>query len=110
MSLACVIHAAHDHRVEEETARALGLDLKRFASDRNGKASLEAIDRDRALADRLGLEGTPFFVVDGRAGRTPVRAPAPAPVREEARRRADAPQPARQSCPAGAGRSNFRPY
>ena len=34
----------------------------------------------------------------------------PAPVREEARRRADAPQPARQSCPAGAGSSNFRPY
>ena len=48
-----------------ETARALGLDLKRFASDRNGKASLEAIERDRELADRLGLEGTPFFVVDG---------------------------------------------
>jgi protein-disulfide isomerase len=28
---------------------------------------LEAINRDRELADRLGLEGTPFFVVKGEA-------------------------------------------
>ncbi len=28
---------------------------------------MEAINRDRELADRLGLEGTPFFVVNGEA-------------------------------------------
>ena len=48
-----------------EIARNQGLDLKRFNSDRQGPASLEAINRDRELADRLGLEGTPFFVVNG---------------------------------------------
>jgi protein-disulfide isomerase len=50
-----------------EIARNQGLDLKRFNSDRQGPASLEAINRDRELADRLGLEGTPFFVVKGEA-------------------------------------------
>jgi len=50
-----------------EIARNQGLDLKRFNSDRQGPASLEAINRDRELADRLGLEGTPFFVVNGEA-------------------------------------------
>ena len=30
-------------------------------------ASLEAIERDRELGDRLGLEGTPFFAVNGEA-------------------------------------------
>ena len=50
-----------------EIARTLSLDLKRFNSDRQGPASLEAINRDRDLADRLGLEGTPFFVVNGEA-------------------------------------------
>ena len=50
-----------------EIARNQGLDLLRFNSDRRGPASLEAINRDRELADRLGLEGTPFFVVNGEA-------------------------------------------
>jgi len=50
-----------------EIARNQGLDLKRFNGDRQGPASLEAINRDRELADRLGLEGTPFFVVNGEA-------------------------------------------
>jgi len=50
-----------------EIARNQGLDLKRFNSDRQSPASLEAINRDRELADRLGLEGTPFFVVNGEA-------------------------------------------
>ena len=48
-----------------EIARNQGLELKRFNSDRQGPSSLEAINRDRELADRLGLEGTPFFVVNG---------------------------------------------
>jgi len=50
-----------------EIARNQGLDLKKFNSDRQGQASLEAINRDRELADRLSLEGTPFFVVNGEA-------------------------------------------
>jgi protein-disulfide isomerase len=50
-----------------EIARNLGLDLRRFNGDRQSPASLEAINRDRELADRLGLQGTPFFVVNGEA-------------------------------------------
>ena len=50
-----------------EIARNLGLDLKRFNADRQSGSSLEAINRDRELADRLGLQGTPFFVVNGQA-------------------------------------------
>jgi len=50
-----------------DTARRLGLDLNRFNSDRQSPASLEAIERDRELGDRLGLEGTPFFAVNGEA-------------------------------------------
>lgn len=50
-----------------ETARQLGLDLRRFDADRKGPRSLEEIERDRALGDRLGLEGTPYFVVNGEA-------------------------------------------
>jgi len=50
-----------------EIARNLSLDLKRFNADRKSPASMEQINRDRELADRLGLEGTPFFVVNGEA-------------------------------------------
>lgn len=50
-----------------DTARRLGLDLNRFNSDRQSPASLQAIERDRELGDRLGLEGTPFFAVNGEA-------------------------------------------
>lgn len=50
-----------------EIARNQGLDLLRFNNDRHSPASLEAINRDQELADRLGLEGTPFFVVKGEA-------------------------------------------
>jgi methyl-accepting chemotaxis protein len=82
------------------------------ATQQNASASEELAATSEELSGQAAQlqESVSFFVVDGRAGRTPVRAPAPAPVREEARRRADAPQPARQSCPAGAGSSNFRPY
>jgi methyl-accepting chemotaxis protein len=82
------------------------------ATQQNASASEELAATSEELSGQAAQlqESVSFFVVDGRAGRTPLRAPAPTPVREEARRRADAPQPARQSCPAGAGSSNFRPY
>lgn len=50
-----------------QTARSLGLDLNRFNRDRASQESLAAIARDQELGDRLGLEGTPFFVVRGEA-------------------------------------------
>jgi len=45
-------------------ARQLALDLERFERDRNGEASAAAVDRDLALANQLGIQGTPFFLVN----------------------------------------------
>ncbi len=44
----------------QEIARDLGLDMEKFAADR--KAAAPAVQRDLQLAQRLGLNGTPFFV------------------------------------------------
>lgn len=49
----------------QETAKALGLDLKRFDRDRASKAAEAAINQDILLAEKLGVEGTPFFVMNG---------------------------------------------
>lgn len=45
-------------------AESLGLDLARFERDRASPASAAAVERDLALAERLGIHGTPFFLVD----------------------------------------------
>lgn len=50
----------------ETTARSLGLDLQRFNRDRASQAAEKAIQQDLQLADILGIEGTPFFVMNGK--------------------------------------------
>jgi protein-disulfide isomerase len=50
----------------EEYATALGLDLARFRTDMQSAATTARINDDRALADTLGVKGTPTIYVDGR--------------------------------------------
>lgn len=47
----------------QETAKTLGLNLETFNSDRKGEASLQAIQKDLDLAERLALQGTPTFLL-----------------------------------------------
>lgn len=47
-------------------ARKLGLDMKRFEADMASERATKIIERDRAEADRTGLQGTPFIVINGR--------------------------------------------
>lgn len=46
-------------------ASELGLDLKKFNSDRKSDSAKHAISADVSLADKLGISGTPFFLVNG---------------------------------------------
>ncbi|OCR01888.1 disulfide bond formation protein DsbA [Oscillatoriales cyanobacterium USR001] len=46
-------------------AKNLNLDLDRFNSDRNSSAARAAIQKDMELALKLGIEGTPFFILEG---------------------------------------------
>ncbi len=46
-------------------AKDIGLDVDRFDSDRAGTAAA-ALARSEALADRLGVRGTPSFFINGR--------------------------------------------
>jgi protein-disulfide isomerase len=50
----------------QETAKSLGLDVARFNRDRTSKEAESAIAKDVELADKLGIDGTPFFVMNGR--------------------------------------------
>jgi len=47
------------------TAKALNLDLKRFDQDRNGNAASAAIQKDVEMAQKIGVSGTPFVVMNG---------------------------------------------
>jgi protein-disulfide isomerase len=47
-------------------AENLGLDLRRFNIDRQSKSATIAINTDLELADSLGVQGTPLFVVIGK--------------------------------------------
>jgi protein-disulfide isomerase len=47
------------------TAKALNLDLKRFDQDRKGNAASAAIQKDVEMAEKLGVSGTPFLVMNG---------------------------------------------
>ncbi len=49
------------------TAKSLGLDLAKFDRDRASKAAEAAINQDLELAEKLGVEGTPFFAMNGEA-------------------------------------------
>lgn len=50
----------------KEYAKSVGLDMKRFEKDFADPKADEIIDRDRAEADKQGLTGTPFILVNGR--------------------------------------------
>lgn len=47
------------------TAKALNLDLKKFDQERQGEAASAAIQKDMELAEKLGVAGTPFLVMNG---------------------------------------------
>ncbi|RJL31797.1 hypothetical protein D5H75_19090 [Bailinhaonella thermotolerans] len=53
-----------EERLREAATRA-GLDLARFAADRKDPAIEEAVGKDFTFATRLGLPGTPAFLIDG---------------------------------------------
>jgi len=46
-------------------ARELALDEQRFNTDRKSDRAHQAIATDMQLADRLGIQGTPFFLFNG---------------------------------------------
>jgi protein-disulfide isomerase len=48
-----------------QTAKTLGLDLPRFERDRSSKAAEAAIAQDILMGEKLGVDGTPFFVMNG---------------------------------------------
>jgi protein-disulfide isomerase len=50
----------------EEYARNIGLDMNRFSRDFIDPTAEDIIDRDRAEADKQGLTGTPFILINGR--------------------------------------------
>jgi len=50
----------------EAYARELGLDLAKFRADLTSPATLERLEKDVKQAEGLGLEGTPFILINGR--------------------------------------------
>lgn len=61
--------AAMEHRgafsedVVVDIAKGLGLDLDRFKADLKDEGFLAAIKKNQALAEKLGIDGTPAFVI-----------------------------------------------
>ena len=47
-------------------AQKLNLKLDKFNTDRNSPAAEAAIQKDVQLAQKLGIEGTPFFIMNGK--------------------------------------------
>jgi protein-disulfide isomerase len=50
----------------EKYARELGLDLNRWKADMANPKLASVIDRDQALASKVGVSGTPAFFINGR--------------------------------------------
>ncbi|HLO48587.1 MAG TPA: thioredoxin domain-containing protein [Kamptonema sp.] len=46
-------------------ANKLNLNLDKFNSDRNSPAATAAIEKDIQIAQTLGIDGTPFFILNG---------------------------------------------
>jgi len=65
-------HLLFSHQSEQTTsdldryAAELKLDLKRFHEDLQAPKTTKTIERDRDDADRVGLSGTPFILINGR--------------------------------------------
>lgn len=76
-------------------ARGLGLDLARFERDRASPEAGAEIERDLALADRLGVSGTPFFVLGDEplAGALPLAAFEAALAKVKSRAGVETPKP-----------------
>ena len=49
----------------KQIAQALKLDLQQFERDRHSAAATAAIEADINLADQAGVNGTPFFILNG---------------------------------------------
>jgi len=47
-------------------AQKLNLNLDKFNTDRNSQSAGTAIQKDVQLAQSLGIEGTPFFIMNGK--------------------------------------------
>jgi len=47
------------------TAKSLGLDVQKFDRDRASQAATAAIEQDLGMAETLGIDGTPFFIMNG---------------------------------------------
>ncbi len=47
------------------TAQSLGLDVAKFDRDRTSPAAIAAIQQDLEMAETLGIDGTPFFILNG---------------------------------------------
>lgn len=50
----------------ETHAKKAGLDLKKFREDMNSLAAERFVERDKKQAEKLGLTGTPFILINGR--------------------------------------------
>ena len=46
-----------------EIAKKVGLDVNRLAADHNNPAFTDTINRDREMAQELGIDGTPSFII-----------------------------------------------
>jgi protein-disulfide isomerase len=47
-----------------EAAQELDLDINRFNRDRNGRAAEQAVNADIEIARQLGIQGTPYFLMN----------------------------------------------
>lgn len=76
----------HQRQLEDEDleryAVQLGLDLDRFRADMASAETQRRIERDKQEGQRIGVEGTPSFFVNGREFREPPSA-LPSYIREE---------------------------
>jgi protein-disulfide isomerase len=50
-------------KVVMDSAKSLGLDMKKFKTDMNSKEVSEVLEANRALAEKLHLMGTPAFII-----------------------------------------------
>lgn len=57
-----------DDQIVMNTAKSLGLDLKKLKTDMNSKEVTEILDSNRQLAEKLHLMGTPAFIIASTPG------------------------------------------
>jgi protein-disulfide isomerase len=59
----------------QETAKKLGLDLAKFNRDRASQGATQAVNQDLGWAEKLRLNGTPTFIMNGQlfSGSVPVK-------------------------------------